>query len=53
MRGVSARLHMHEEALEVVTSIDDYLEFEPANYKTVPYGKARICIAKQFGALLD
>ncbi|WP_457960480.1 hypothetical protein [Pseudomonas aeruginosa] len=53
MRGMSARLDMHREILECETSIEDYLEFEPEDYKTVPYGKARICIAKQFGALPD
>lgn len=53
MRGVSARLNMHDEALDFETSIDDYLEFEPETYKSVPYGKARICIAKQFGAITD
>jgi len=53
MRGMPARLDMHREILACETSIDDYLEFEPEDYKTVPYGKARVCIAKQFGALPD
>ena len=51
MRGVSARLGMHHESLEFDISIEDYLEFEPQDYKASPYGKVRICIAKQFGAL--
>lgn len=53
MRGMSARLVMHREILECETSVDDYLEFEPEAYKSVPYGKARVCIAKQFGGLPD
>lgn len=53
MRGFPARISMHREALDFETSIDDYLEFHPDAYKTVPYGKARLCIAKQFGALPD
>ena len=51
MRGVSARLNMHHEDLVFDTSIEDYLEFAPKDYKTIPYGKVRICIAEQFGAL--
>ena len=51
MRGVSARLNMLEESLDFDMSIEDYLEFEPQAYKTTPYGKVRICIAQQFGAL--
>lgn len=51
MRGLSARLQMHRDFLECETSLENYLEFEPDAYKAVPYGKARVCIAKQFGAL--
>ncbi|CAI8822215.1 HNH endonuclease [Pseudomonas chlororaphis] len=51
MRGVSARLSMQQESLDFDTSIEDYLEFPPQDYKTVPYGKVRVCIAEQFGAL--
>lgn len=37
--------------MEFSISIEDYLEFDPQDYKTTPYGKVRVCIAKQFGAL--
>lgn len=52
MRGLTARIEMHNESLDFTTSIDDYLEFEHEKYKTVPYGKARLCIANQFGACI-
>lgn len=51
MRGLSARLSMHSESLDFEISLEDYLEFDPQDYKATPYGKVRICIAKQFGAL--
>lgn len=51
MRGAGARLNMHEQSLDFEVSIEDYLEFEPQAYKTTPYGKVRLCIARQFGAL--
>ena len=49
MKGLSSRLRMLDDALDVDISINDILEFEPENYKSIPYGKARLCIANQFG----
>jgi len=51
MRGVAARLAMLNAALDCFPTLDDCLEFKPDGYKNVPYGKARICIAKQYGAM--
>jgi hypothetical protein len=45
------QLSMHDQSLGFDISLDDYLEFDPQDYKTTPYGKVRVCIAKQVGAL--
>lgn len=49
LRGLSARKLMYDEALKFEIDVD--LEFEPESYKQHPYGKARLDIAKQFGAI--
>ncbi len=51
LRGLNARLRMQDDALEFSTTLNDNLEFKVAEYKNVPYGKARLCIAKQYGVL--
>ncbi|MCF5732955.1 hypothetical protein [Pseudomonas syringae] len=53
MRGIAARLTMLNAELDIDFTLDECLEFEPRDYKHVPYGKARLCIAKQFGAWSD
>lgn len=50
LRGSVSRLQFHQSELDFRTEIEDYLEFKPEEYKSVPYGKVRMCIAKQFGA---
>jgi len=52
-KGFAARKSMLDDELDFVTEIADLLEFEPNKYKNAEYGKARICIAKQFGAISD
>ncbi len=49
LRGLPARKSMYDETLKF--EIDVNLEFEPENYKQHPFGKARVDIAKQFGAI--
>ncbi|MBD8187786.1 hypothetical protein IFU20_16495 [Pseudomonas viridiflava] len=51
LRGLNARLRMQDDALEFATTLNDNLEFKVAEYKNAPYGKARLCIAKQYGVL--
>ncbi|MCQ9422301.1 hypothetical protein NRB16_02000 [Pseudomonas sp. LJDD11] len=51
MKNLASRQQMFSAALEIPITLEDELEFKPQNYKKVPYGKARICIAKQYGAL--
>lgn len=50
-RGFAARKLMRENALDFAYEIADLLEFEPDLYKDAEFGKARVCIAKQFGAI--
>lgn len=52
LRGSVARLQFHQSELDFRTEVEDYLEFEPDEYKSVPYGKVRMCMAKQFGVEL-
>lgn len=52
-RGFLARKTMLDSELDFTTEINDLLEFDPQEYKNIVYGKARICIAKQFGAIDD
>ncbi|MEW9902346.1 hypothetical protein [Pseudomonas putida] len=49
LRGLPARQRFYDEGLDFKVGLEEHLEFEPEEYKNVPYGKARICIAKQFG----
>ncbi|YCI80329.1 hypothetical protein M1D83_12355 [Enterobacteriaceae bacterium] len=53
LRGFASRKKMHNDALNFEVQVADLLEFEPEGYKNVAYGKARLCIAKQYGALDD
>lgn len=50
-RGFPARKKMLDSELDFTTEINDLLEFDPEEYKNTVYGKVRICIAKQFGAI--
>lgn len=50
-RGFAARKSSLENTLDFSLEISSLLEFEPDLYKDAEYGKARICIAKQFGAI--
>lgn len=52
-RGFAARKSSLENTLDFALEIASLLEFEPDLYKNAEYGKARVCIAKQFGALSD
>lgn len=49
LRGLSTRRKFYEDELEFRVELADQLEFRPENYKGTPYGKARICLARQFG----
>lgn len=51
LRGLTARLEMQHNALDFMTTVSENLEFDVSEYKKTPYGKARVCIAKQFGVL--
>lgn len=51
MKGFAARKEMVNAVLKLEYTIDEHLEFECESYKNHPYGKARVCIAKQFGAI--
>lgn len=49
LRGLPSRQKFYAKALNFKVGVEEHLEFEPEEYKDVPYGKARLCIAKQFG----
>ncbi|MBC3438955.1 hypothetical protein HU735_26405 [Pseudomonas sp. BW16M2] len=49
LRGLPARQKFYEDGLDFDVELEDQLEFKPGEYKEVPYGKARLCLAKQFG----
>ena len=49
LRGLSTRRKFYADELDFNVELADQLEFKPENYKNVPYGKARICLARQFG----
>ncbi|WP_156386290.1 hypothetical protein [Pseudomonas sp. Root562] len=51
MKGYTARQAMLDAALDFPLTLNDHLEFELDSYKSFPYGKARVCIAKQYGAI--
>ncbi|WP_130098902.1 hypothetical protein [Siccibacter turicensis] len=53
LRSFASRKEMIKDALIFEADLADLLEFEPQDYKNVAYGKARLCIAKQFGVLDD
>ena len=50
--GLATRRQFHDDELNFKVELEDHLEFKPEEYKGVPYGKARICVAKQFGVKL-
>lgn len=52
-RSFSARKHMLDSELLFKTELEDLLEFDQDSYKNAEYGKLRLCIAKQFGAIDD
>ncbi|MCV4340489.1 hypothetical protein [Pseudomonas capsici] len=53
MRSYAARQNMLDTVLDFSLTLSDYLEFDPDNYKDLPYGKARVCIARQYGAISE
>lgn len=52
-RSFTARKAMSDSVLEFELTLNDLLEFDYAAYKNFEYGKARVCIAKQYGAISD
>ncbi len=53
MKGYAERQSMLDAALDFPLTLSDHLEFELEEYKNFPYGKVRICIARQYGAIRD
>lgn len=51
MKGYASRQAMLEAELEFELTLTDHLEFELDNYKNYAYGKVRVCIARQYGAI--
>jgi len=50
-KNFMARKDMLDNELMFRTELEDLLEFDPYLYKNTEYGKLRLCIAKQFGAI--
>ena len=53
IKSFVARKSTYASELEFNIELADLLEFEPEEYKNIQYGKARLCIAKQYGAIVD
>lgn len=51
MKGYASRQAMLEAELEFAFTLTDHLEFELDDYKNHAYGKVRVCIARQYGAI--
>lgn len=49
VRGLASRRRFHDDELDFKIELEEHLEFKPDEYKGVPYGKARVCVARQFG----
>lgn len=52
-KGFAARKKSVDDNLDFEVELEDLLEFPPDKYKECEYGKARICVAKQFGVVID
>jgi len=52
-KSFTARKAMSDSVLDFELTLNDLLEFDYESYKNFEYGKARICIAKQYGAISD